>query len=426
MSIASQTSAEIAYGVGYAGEQHSNITESALNAQQGAINTVIAGGVYTEKSSTLAAHALVQGEWSRYANNAYSDTPVYFVDTAAAWSIIPDRFTWSLTAVRDQSVIDPLLPVTPENLSESSVYETGPDITFVAGAGNNVALAGRFGQLRYDQTESAFDNDRMLLSAHLQHAVDPVTTLSLNYEVRGIDFTNSNLPGSDYRLSHFYVRATLTPLPTRLELDLGSTQLTRDGGYDTNVRLARLAWTRNITTRSSVGVTAGIELQDAGSVLLAAATNPSTAPAASAPAARSTVTADVFLDKYQEAFMDYSTALWSAKASAFHRRLDYQLVTNSDRSESGGKVELTYGDDLSATTFFAQQSKSRYSTLAREDTDSSGGVRWFYRATHALGFDARGVVVKRTSSETLVGFNDQYVALSIYYSTGASYTPLRR
>ncbi|MBI3774839.1 MAG: hypothetical protein HY273_04675, partial [Gammaproteobacteria bacterium] len=118
MSIATRASAEIAYGVGYAGEQHSNITESALNAQSGAINTLIAGGVYTEKSSGLAAHALVQGEWSRYANNAYNDTPVYFVDTAAAWSIIPDRFTWSLTGVRDQSVIDPLLPVTPANLSE--------------------------------------------------------------------------------------------------------------------------------------------------------------------------------------------------------------------------------------------------------------------------------------------------------------------
>ncbi|MBI3776093.1 MAG: hypothetical protein HY273_11175, partial [Gammaproteobacteria bacterium] len=276
------------------------------------------------------------------------------------------------------------------------------------------------------RTQSVFDNNRLLISSHLIHAVNPVVALSLNYEVRGIDFTHTSLTGSDYSLAHFYMRATLTPLPTRIELDLGSTQLTRGGGYDTNVRLTRLAWTRNITTRSSVGVTAGIELQDAGSMLLAAATNPSTTPAASAPAVRRTVTADVFLDKYEEAFMNYSSALWSAKASAFHRRMDFQLVTNSDRSERGGKVELTYGDDLSAATIFAQQSKTRYSALAREDTDSSGGVRWFYRATHALGFEVRGVVEKRTSSETLAGFNDQYMSLSIYYSTGASYIPLRR
>lgn len=429
MGLAGQTPAEIAYGVGYAGEYHTNITEAALNEQSGSIHTLVAGGAYTGQTADWTAHALLQGEWSRYADAVFSDTPVYFFDAAALWTIVPRRFTWTFEGLRDQAVIDPMQPVTPDNLSQSTVVETGPDVSFGAGLGNTVELGARFGQLRYGAAQSMFDNDRVSGSARWSRAVNSATTLSLNYEVQGIDFRqagfHAGVVDSDYRVTHIYLRGTLESLPTRAEIDLGGTHLERGGGNDADTRLARLSLTRNITLRSSVGVSAGIELQDAGSVLLAGVTDPAVSEPG-APSSRPTVTGDVFLNEYQEAFLEYARTVWTAKASAFNRHLDFQLAANNDRTERGGEIEFTYGDDLATTTLFALQSESRHSVPARTHIDRSVGAQWLYRATRSLGLGLRGAIVKRESSDPSDGFNDQYVSLNVYYSSGPSYAPLRR
>lgn len=426
MGFTGQAPAEIEYGLGYAGEYHTNITEDAVNERSGSIHTLIAGGVYTKQSAEVTAHALAQGEWSRYTDEEFSGTPVYFFDAAALWTLVPRRFTWTFEGVRSQAVIDPMEPVTPDNLSESTVYQTGPDISFGAGPGNTVEFGGRYGQLRYDAKESAFDNNRISATARWRRAVNAATTLSINYEVRDVDFTRAGGADSDYRLAHLYGRGTYTSVPMRVELDVGGTHLERGDGNDADVQRARLSLTRHITPRSSAGISAGIELQDAGSVLLAGVTNPAAAAEPGAPAARPTVTGDVFLNKYQEAFLEYTRTTWTAKASAFQRRLDYQLVASNDRTERGGGIELTYGDDLASTTLFASQTTSRHSMPARAHTDRAAGAQWTYRATRTLGIRVRGMILNRESSDASDEFNDRQASLSVYYSSGPSYTPLRR
>ncbi len=404
-----------AYGAGISSEYSNNIRRTQTNRLGEWIDSIYAGGAYQDQGPVLDTYLLAQAEYRDYRNDTYEDGPNYYADASLLWRIAPKRMHWSFVDRYSQVTLDTTRPDTPDNRANVNVLRTGPDFFIRLGQVNTLSLGARYGRDTYSAGNP--DNQRYSGFARWLYSTSATTTYSLNYEAERIQYSDTVLYERLFR-QDVYIRRDWHEGRDQLLLDLGATHFDRDDLGELTGTLARLTWTQQITSISTLGLVAAGEYLDTGTALLVAGTGGSGQPLDNVG-----VTNDIFYMKRIEGHYHRNDNTYGFEARGFFRSVDY-VTSLLDRQEYGGRLEGSYTRDGSfITAVYGSHLTTRYLDTSRDDWEQEAGLRLLYRITRTLRAVLDGRQIWHSSSDDAVVFDESRIMLSLVYSSGPLYVP---
>lgn len=414
---------DFAYGLGYFGESTDNIRLAPANPQREWTNIAAAGIAYEERGPTLAAHINAEAQYFNYTRQTYSDAPRYYADAAAVWAMLPQRLNWVVVDRADQSVLNTTLPATPDNMTNSNVLSTGPDLFLRFGPVNTMVLGGRYGRASY--ADGGTSNNRYNGSVRWLNEVNAQTTVSLNYEYMRVVFDNDVL-NDNYTRHDAYLQLDVHEANTQVLLNAGATHIYQERGGETIGPAFRVAATRRLTTESTASVLAASEFLDPAADLLTSATSATSTLTMPTFPATHDVSGDFYHTRRVEAYYTYTGTALGAGTGLYYRDIDYQ-VTPMDRTESGARLDLTLNPaGLLSTMLFATYVQTEYHNVIRNDADTQIGLRLQYRLTPYLTSAAELRRTWRNSTDPLQEYTANQFLVSLVYTSNPLLSPIRR
>lgn len=406
---------ESAYGFGYSAEHSDNITLVSANERSDWIHSLFAGFAYQENTTDLVARVLAQATYNQYQRNSFGDQTLFDLNSSAVWTISPQRFFWTLEDTARQALIDSTSADTPTNRTTVNVLSTGPDVSLRLAPVHTLTFGARVGDVYTGRVNA--DNKRFNGSAGWLYQLSSVTALSLNYQILDVRFDNTTFY-NDYTRQDFFFRARYQPSLSQYLLDLGTTSLSYDRGNDRRGTLARLSWSRELTPQSAFGAFLNREFSDTGSAVLAA-----TPPV---ELSQTVATGDAYETKGGSVFYNRRGNRIGMQFQAGRDVRDF-ATTPQDRKEANGRLQIDYFlSAVSTVTLFAYYTQSEYTDLVRRDTIQNLGLRFDHRLTRTVSLGLEGRRNERRSTDSTLEFVDNRALLTLLYSSGPLFTPLRR
>lgn len=416
---------EFASGVGYMGQHSDNIARVSTNEQSEWIDSLLAGFAYQERTVDLVARVLAQAMHNDYRDDTFDDETLYELNSFAVWTISPQRFFWTVQDDYQQGLLNSTLPSTPANQTNVNVFSTGPDVFIRLAPVHSLTFGARAGDVYTDEANA--DNTRFSGLAGWMYQSSPRTTLSLNYQTLDVNYDDSALNNSFTNQGYFF-RIQFRPTRSQYSLDLGNNNVSFDRGDDVEGTLARFSWIRESTLQTSYGASVKKEfsntasdIQTAGMTVADAAGTPSVPP----PISQAVITGDVYETKGGTIFYTHRGSQVGVQFQAGRRKLDY--VTNLlDNKETSGRLQIGYSFSASSTaTLFTEYTRTEYLDFIRRDTEQNSGLRFNYNITRSVSLGLEGNRSERRSTDPATDYVDNRLLLSVIYSTGPLFRPLR-
>ena len=417
--------ADFAYGLQYTAARSDNISRTPSNEISETTHSYLAGFTYLERTSDVTARILAQAEYHDYQDDIFADETVYNLNSSLVWTISPQRFTWTVDDVYEQTQLDTTTVDTPANRTNVNVFSTGPDFFLRFNPVHTLAIGARAGNVYTGQANA--DNNRFSGLARWLYQATSASVYSLNFHTMNVNYDDSTL-NNDYARHDVFARAEYRPSRSQYIIDLGATAIKRDRGEDLDGTLARLSWIRQLTTESSFGMSASGEFSDTGTDILTAlnASESFTGMPVSTSVSQASdiVTSDVYYAKRGNIFYYRRGASFAMDFSASTQELDFE-TTPQDRKEIDGRLELNYFySGTTSITLFTEQTRTDYQNFVREDTDRDSGLRLGYRVSRTVTLSLEGRRTDRTSTDPTVEYEENRVFLSLLYSSSPLFTPI--
>ena len=424
--VASAWAAQGAYGFGIASELSSNIRQQASDAERDRIDSAIAGLAYSEDTADFIGRLAGQVEHRNYANDTFDDETLFTLDASGLWTLIPSRLSWTLVDSARQVLLDPTQPSTPTNRAGANVVETGPDMFFHLSQRQRLVLGARYGNVYVGDTD--LDNNRYGVMLRGVHQMSPQLTASLNFEHLGVRYDDDEV-NENFDRRDAYLRIESQRVHTRITLDGGVTNISRDRSGDLDGALVRLRAEHDITAASFVSLSASSGYSDVGSELLRYVTPPTTPADRPAPPQSVTdiISNDLSYERVADVVYGYRGARLGASVRAEAREIEFETATTGDRDETGVLLNISY--NLSATlagVLYGRRHDIKYREIDRDDEEQDVGVRLTYRARRTLTLAAEARRMERTSTIPVNDFVDDRLYVSLIYSTGPLFSPTTR
>lgn len=422
---------ELGIGVGYIGEYTDNIQRVPIDPHEDWVNTVLAGVAYRENGPELAARAQAQVEYRDYTREVYQDETLFYLDSAAVWTIRPQRLLWTLEDRYDQIPQDATRALTPSNREAANVLNTGPDLLVYLNPVDVLVFGMRVGNTWLKQSDA--DNNRYTGIFRWRHQANASTNLSLNLEAQKIMFTDVPPPPvptglQDYLREDLYLRLDRRQVRSRLVVDLGGTRIDPEIEENYGKPLVRFNWAQRLSSESAFGVAFNREYMDVGGSLLSSVADPtSPEPVAVVPAIPPAISSgDIFYSQRSEMFYNRTGHYLAMHAGVYQRDIDYETIPQ-DRIETGGRALVTY--DFSATlaaSLLGETQRTEYQDLNRIDRDVSYGILFAYRISQHLSLNLEGRHYERDSSDALSSYTETRGLLGLLYSSHPVLVPMVR
>lgn len=424
-AVSAAQAGDFAYGLGYTVMGSDNITRAPSNERSDTVHSYLAGFSYLERTADVTARILAQAVYRDYQDDTFGDEGVYNLNSSLLWTISPQRFTWTVEDVYEETQITNTTADTPSNRTNVNVFSTGPDFYLRFNPVHTLALGARAGNVSTGRANA--DNDRFSSSASWLYQANSTSVYSVNFQLLDVNYDDSTL-NNDYTRHDVFARAEYRPSRSQYVIDLGTSKISRDRGQDLDGTLARLSWVRQLTTESSFGMSASGEFSDTGADVLSAST--ATASSTGLPVSTSTsqtsdvVTSDVYYAKRGSIFYNRRGSSFALDSSAYTQELDFE-TTPQDRKENGVRLQLDFFYSGATTvTLFTEQARIQYQNFVREDTDRDFGIRLGYRVNRTISLGLEGRRTDRTSTISVVEYEENRVFLSVLYSTSPLFTPI--
>lgn len=405
------TAMEYSVRAAYAGEHSDNIRLApATGAVQSEwIDTARIGFLLRERSSSrLDLRLFSQAEHRDYRRNTFNDDTVLTLNSAATWTVAPQRLDWVVEDYYGQTLIDVTGAPTPDNLQDINVLSLGPDVFWRMSERTHGQVGVRFGNYYTEATDA--DADRYAAMGAWNYLWSPIVEVSLNYD--GLqtaqrhpevyrDYTRHNLfAGLNRRLPH-----------SRLELRAGQSFIRPDGEGTRTDNYWQALWLRPVTALTDLRVSVLSRAQDAADAVLAA-----TAVASAPP------TANVQTYRFDEAAVAYARtrAGIGDRLRLFAQELDYDAPL-LDEERLGAELEIGLGLSATATgAVFASFLRSDFVETGLLTRDSVAGVRLQYRMRPRIALGVEGRWSERASSDLSREYTENRALLTIGYNSNPS------
>lgn len=405
---------ETNYTLGYAIEHSDNINLSPENREKEWISVPAVGVALREDTGALESRLSARAQYRDYLRDTFADETRFDLNGAAVWRPLPEKFTWTAEDFFTQTTINPLEPETPQNRQNTNVFTTGPDVFFHFGAVDTLQLGARYSDNRFETSE--LNNTRSSASARWLHRTSATTTLSLNYEAQAVNFQDE-ISSQNFDRNDAFVGYNTRLARNVVLINLGKSVIHRENAEDVDGGLARVSWTRELTSTSTFSLAASSELSDIAQDILAARDR-----VVEGEVVREFPSADVFVTRSGSATYTRRRTYGADSVSVFGIKKEYEREVQNDEKSRG--VDLRFGYDFSehvSGNLGARYAKTDFPGVDREDTRKSVSLGVSYRVSRPIvaGFQIGKTV--QDSTDPGQEYEEVRAIASIVYSSNPGF-----
>lgn len=387
-----------------------------------------------EDNRDFNLRALVQVEHRNFTQHTFPNDTTLFLDSAALWTILPQRAAWVLEDTFREVQLNLTAPNTPSNRTKSNTLSTGPDLTFAVDSANSVLAGGRYGSFRVQNSNT--DNRRYGGYLRGLHLLSPQSKVSLNFEATRVFFEPTATPYPDVLQKNAYGRYESLYAGNGATIDLGRTNVTQyGGGQNLDGNIGRLTLFKALGPDSTIRVSYSNEISDTYSDLLRGVTGlgAPTDPAAAViqgntGLATGLATADLYKSILGTAAYLNQGGRFQYTLLALGRKVNFATL-DQDYNEKSGRLYLAWiQSGAMRFSAAADYSNRAYLTLTvdatnpgaplREDIDRNFLAAVEYKLNQNVVLTLAGNLVRRESNAPTVSYVDRRVMVLAGFSFG--------
>lgn len=398
--------AEYSYSISYGVEASDNIGLTSANTERDVIGTTELRFDWARRSPKLTGRVAFRGQHLNYENDTFDDEFRPELDMDLVWQPIRDRLTWTVADVARQQRIDVAGAPNPNNVQTVNLLTTGPDVFFRFGPRSTLRLGARYSDASFEETNE--DNQRVNGNAGWIYELSSTTKLSLNAGAETVKFENDALNDEFDRRDVFF-QISSTAARSSLVLDLGQSTIDPESAEKIDEPLLRLAWRRQLTERSNLGIELAREVSDVGRDIAVRIGDTQTR------------SGDLFVDRRFSIFHDSRFRRMSTTVRLYARDADYEVAALDERN-IGGTLSLEHR--LSRTVSASIQGEAvrrEFLDLVpdRIDREYSYGLSLSYRPGRRVFFALSGRWRSRESDDPAQDYRETLATLQVGYNSGS-------
>jgi hypothetical protein len=256
--------ADVAYqvstGIGHS-DNISRVDEGAIDETLASVGLLVD---WEERSRRISGEAQINMNYVEYLEDTYEGEVLGTATGNVDFGIIPERLHWLVEDSFGQARTDPFDPVTPDNRENINYFTTGPDLRLRFGPAMTANLYGRYSDTRYE--DSPLNAERVSAGLALGRDLSERSNVAINYS--NDESTFDQAAQSDYERQAAFLSYVLgTGGRTTVNSRLGYSWLEMESGEESGGMLIDVEISRQLTTSSSITLTAGRNFSDAGESL---------------------------------------------------------------------------------------------------------------------------------------------------------------
>lgn len=414
---AGESRADLTYSVALQAEYSDNINRSATAAESELISSVLAGLTYNYVGPQNQARLTASGTYRDYRDETYSDSTSATFEANAEWFLVSRSFSWSVTDLYGQLLVNPGAPDTPDNRENYNIFATGPNLYMQLTDVDRVTTEARYGQLAVQNQD--VDNARHFAALRWLHQFSQHTNLSLNYEYLDVRYDNLAL-GNDYRRDELFIRGTLGPTTSQFQADVGRTGIERREAAQLDGSTLRFRWSRRTTSASFVTLAVAREFSDTALELYpgGVATRTYTSSLGTAMVGGILVSEPFRVKRGEFVF---ATRLVELPTQLRVTRHDYEYETAIySYRQTGAMLSSSYAPNSALSfgvSFRHEQTEYTETHSAWDDTEVS--LSSVYRISPRVSGSLRLIRARRASDDPAQNYVDNRIMLALSYGVGA-------
>lgn len=419
-------------GLGFLHSDNLNFSETDPSSEDVALATLRFAA--TREGSAFRMHARGSLQYLDYLGNSYPDELRGDLAGQIIWSLLPGRVDWVFEDYLSRQPIDILTGLVPTNQQQVNLFVTGPSLYLRLGGATQAQLDLRYTNSYAEETKD-FNGNRVTLAARLIREINSTNTVSGNFEVSTINFTNESIT-PDYRRYDGFLRYQRKLPVTDLQLDLGYTRLDPSAGRPSaSAPLVRAEMLWHASPRIAFNARLEYQFADAAQDLIRSGTGRATEAYSRAldyadpfdaiaemGGAEQLVSGAVYRERRVQFDYQYSGDRLDVTISPYSQSFRYSTelnpgATDLDQHNHGQGLSLDYRlrPQMSLTFTATHEQRAFRNQGGRSDEDTTASLalsrqtathwRWRLEVQHR----------KRESSQPGAGFTENSIVAAIVY-----------
>lgn len=344
----------------------------------------------------------------KYVPADYQTRPFGYLDALGDLWIVPGFFSWTGRETYTQTVLDPFVPVTPDNLESLNYVSTGPRFTVRPTLRTSLTVEGSYSYITGSSKSPLYvniDNHRYAGDATVSHAFTGSVSGYITATAEKVDFIDQNV-NTNFRDEQGLAGLKVAGARTVLDAAAGYTEF-RVGSQKPTGTIYRFSLSRQISPSQRASLHALQQITDAANLFRTSLDQP-----VPATVAYSLTTGQPFTHREFGADWRIQASRTSLELAFLDFRDHYRLTPNSNREVQDGTAFLSrqmspvltwdVGGELEHQTFSVGGS----STTVNAITD----LRW--QAAQQLGLR----ILYARSSLSPHGYHDNQVGITASYA----------
>lgn len=294
------------------------------------------------------------------------------VQASLGWQLLPNRLTWDFADVASVEPVDVLEVDRPDNLQQTNVFATGPELSLISRGPLRSSVRARFATSQAEDTDE-FNTNRTSVSARVRRTLRPSRHLTLQIDGSDVRVRDNRFQESDHRRADALARFATRGDSISLDLIGGYTWTDFDIGKSPSEPSGRIQLGWELDQSLRLRLAASHQLSDGIRELLNSLENLNDEPftRASEDTRRLRTNAEIFtLDNF-ELSLGYSGSRLNLSINTFYR--DYKFGRgNQDLNFSGNGTFVTLSQRINEATTAGVTltiERRRFEIESRRDTD---------------------------------------------------------
>jgi hypothetical protein len=404
----SAIAARAEYSLGVEATYSDNSLLSDTDINDDLLQSLLFGFQLQEDGARVSADITSMVDYRKYRDNTFNDENWYYLNGRVDVTLRPSSLFWVVEDYYSQVERDTLSPGTPDNLVNTNVFSTGPDIYFRINPLNRLHLENRYTDYRFDDTPT--DSQRKSLLLSWEYTVSSGINLSTNAEYHDAQF--KELEDSDFRRTDIYFRLDGQQSRTSYQFDLGRSNIDRAVEENVNGYLTHLIVRNQFRLDSYFQFDASAQYTDTAQDLLSA-NSQTLNPQLNLVGEQ--ISGDVFYDRRVEMIYHLGSSINSYQLQLVYRDEDYEILLQ-DRRTRGARINHThnYSSRIIFNSFIQYQT---YDNLDVDQLDklTLAGLAMDYRLSRNYTMRFEYNYNAQKSTVVTSDYKENRILFSVYY-----------
>lgn len=255
------TALEFRPGIGVGVQHTDNAANQANNEKEDLIVSSAVSASIKSNDGPFAFDAATSLSKDKYTQGTFNDQQYFYLNMNANWQIVKDRFSWFLNDKFTQRSIRAININTPNNIQDTNAFTLGANINIPVSNRQSISIVPTVRQYYFEKQLT--NNNQYALSLNWNHQLHRLRSIQLSLSTRNIDYTERVV--DDTRFTNLGVIFNATTQASTYRLNVGTTNVSREGGDSTNGFSGSFDWLTELSSRSNLNTHVSTDLTDTSS-----------------------------------------------------------------------------------------------------------------------------------------------------------------